>query len=109
MGNTKLLWIASAKMLVCSDLFCSVFKLSLMKDMYFHSKLTWCMNYFPFVPGGPDEIKMYSETILTGVIDTGPPKQYGKELPLRNDLIVGEELVIIFTESLDCETPIALT
>ena len=55
--------------------------------------------------GGPAEIDMYRERILTGVIDLTKPEQYGEPLPLRDNVLVGEEVFIVFTEPLDCEKP----
>lgn len=55
--------------------------------------------------GGPPEIGGYREDIITGVIDLTRPEQYGQSLPLRNDVIVGEEIAVIFTEEIYCKIP----
>lgn len=55
--------------------------------------------------GGPDNIDSFRESILSGVIDVTPPAQYGEALPLKNDILLGEEVVIAFTEDLDCSRP----
>ena len=54
---------------------------------------------------GPTEFDSYRESILTGSIDVTRPQQYGKPLPLRNDILLGEEVSIIFTKPLDCGRP----
>jgi len=55
--------------------------------------------------GGPPDIDMSSTSILSGVIDLTLPEQYGQALPLRDTVLLGEELVAVFTEPLRCEKP----
>ncbi len=55
--------------------------------------------------GGPDEFSNYRTISLPGTIDWTRPEQYGKALPLRHDVIVGEEITVVFTEALDCSYP----
>ena len=55
--------------------------------------------------GGPAEIDMYDASTLIGAIDLTHPEQYGKALPLNDNVIVGEEVSVIFTEDLNCEKP----
>lgn len=57
--------------------------------------------------GGPDEFSFSREDIVEGVIDLSRPEQYGYALPLREDIIVGEEIVVVFTEDLDCTLPLS--
>ena len=57
--------------------------------------------------GGPEEFSFNREEIITGVIDLSNPEQYGQALPLREEIIVGEEMKIVFTENLDCSTPLS--
>ena len=52
--------------------------------------------------GGPANINGYRENVLNGVIDRTRPAQYGQALPLREEVIVGEEVSVVFTEPLDC-------
>jgi len=39
------------------------------------------------------------------VKDLTPPVQYGKASPLREDVLIGEEIFVTFTEDIDCEKP----
>ena len=55
--------------------------------------------------GGPDDIDSFSSNVLSGVIDLTRPEQYGKPLPLRDTVLIGEEITIVFTETLQCEKP----
>ena len=55
--------------------------------------------------GGPDDIDMFNSPVLSGVIDLTPPEQYGETLPLQESVIVGEEITVLFTESLQCDKP----
>lgn len=57
--------------------------------------------------GGPDEFSSNRADIITGVIDRSRPEQYGNALPLREDVIVGEEITVVFTEDLDCSLPLS--
>jgi len=57
--------------------------------------------------GGPDEFNFARDEIITGVIDLVAPEQYGEVVPLREDVIVGEEMVVVFTEPLDCTLPLS--
>jgi hypothetical protein len=56
---------------------------------------------------GRQDVDGYSEQILTGVIDLTPPEQYGQPLPLREEVILGEEVSVLFTEPLDCGMPLS--
>merc|ERR1712165_401663 len=53
--------------------------------------------------GGPDDMNLYSTPILPGVIDLTSPEQYGRALPLRESVLIGEELAVMFTEPVQCE------
>lgn len=54
---------------------------------------------------GPDEIREFQESTITGVYDVTPPEQYGMEaLPLRHDIIIGEEIEVYFTEDIECKS-----
>ncbi len=57
------------------------------------------------LPGAPSELNKYETEVLSGVIDFKPPKQYGEALPLREEIIPGEEIVVVFDEALDCSKP----
>jgi hypothetical protein len=57
--------------------------------------------------GGPDEFSFSREDAITGVIDLTRPEQYGQPLPYREDVIVGEEILVVFTEPLDCSLPLS--
>jgi len=61
-----------------------------------------CMNL-----GGPDDIDRFDAPILHGVIDLTRPEQYGKPIPLRDQIFIGEEIVVVFTEPLQCEKPLS--
>jgi hypothetical protein len=56
--------------------------------------------------GAPEEVSQFREEIISGVYDYVPPEQYGgRALPLRNDILFGEEMQVIFTENIWCEKP----
>ncbi|GFH57847.1 hypothetical protein CTEN210_14323 [Chaetoceros tenuissimus] len=55
--------------------------------------------------GGPEDFDYYRESSIVGVIDNSRPEQFGKVLPLRDDIMFGEEMTIIFTEPIDCSFP----
>ena len=57
--------------------------------------------------GGPYEFTFSREEIITGVIDLSRPEQYGRALPLREDVIGDEEITVLFTEALDCSLPLS--
>lgn len=49
---------------------------------------------------------LYSrENILTGVIDFSPPEPYGKPWPLKEEVLLGQEMYVEFTEDIDCRIP----
>ncbi len=48
--------------------------------------------------GGPADMDSYSTPVLSGIIDLTPPEQYGRALPLRDSVLIGEEVVVLFTE-----------
>jgi len=53
---------------------------------------------------GPADMDLYSTPILSGIIDLTPPEQYGRALPLGESVLIGEEVVVAFTEPVKCET-----
>eukprot|EP00559_Dactyliosolen_fragilissimus_P002088 CAMPEP_0184871508 /NCGR_PEP_ID=MMETSP0580-20130426/40756_1 /TAXON_ID=1118495 /ORGANISM="Dactyliosolen fragilissimus" /LENGTH=2372 /DNA_ID=CAMNT_0027374173 /DNA_START=995 /DNA_END=8116 /DNA_ORIENTATION=+ len=53
--------------------------------------------------GGPADMDVYSTPILSGVIDLTRPEQYGRALPLRESVLIGEEMAVVFTEPVRCE------
>eukprot|EP00594_Rhizosolenia_setigera_P006684 CAMPEP_0178953090 /NCGR_PEP_ID=MMETSP0789-20121207/8220_1 /TAXON_ID=3005 /ORGANISM="Rhizosolenia setigera, Strain CCMP 1694" /LENGTH=524 /DNA_ID=CAMNT_0020634299 /DNA_START=3551 /DNA_END=5126 /DNA_ORIENTATION=- len=55
--------------------------------------------------GGPDDIDMFSTTSLSGTIDLTPPEQYGQALPFKKSVLIGEEIVVVFSEPILCEKP----
>jgi hypothetical protein len=55
--------------------------------------------------GGPDDFNNFRDVILSGVIDLTPPELYGEVLPLKNEILLGEQVLIPFTEPLDCSRP----
>lgn len=57
--------------------------------------------------GGPADFDGFSSPIISGVIDLQPPEVYGKPLPLRDFVLIGEEITVIFSESLQCESPLS--
>ena len=57
--------------------------------------------------GGPAEIDYHRESIMTGVIDVKKPEMYGDPLPLRDNVLLGEEVSVVFTEPLDCGKPLS--
>eukprot|EP00957_Ditylum_brightwellii_P060358 4583306-Ditylum_brightwellii.AAC.1 len=56
-------------------------------------------------PGTPDDFNSISTNVLMGVIDMTPPKQFGSALPLSEYILIGEPIVITFTEPIHCEKP----
>ncbi|GFH44486.1 hypothetical protein CTEN210_00960 [Chaetoceros tenuissimus] len=56
------------------------------------------------VNGGP-ELSRFREEIIVGVKDKIAPKQYGKALPLKDDILFGEEMTVLFSEKIDCSFP----
>jgi len=57
------------------------------------------------IQDAPNEINHFYAPILSGVIDLTPPKQYGSSLPLRDTVLIGEEINVVFTEALTCTKP----
>uniref|UniRef100_A0A7S3Q0I7 Uncharacterized protein n=1 Tax=Chaetoceros debilis TaxID=122233 RepID=A0A7S3Q0I7_9STRA len=57
--------------------------------------------------GGPSEVNSYQTEIIPGIIDRSRPQQYGQPLPLKDTVIAGEEMVVMFTEPLDCSLPLS--
>jgi len=53
--------------------------------------------------GGPADMDLYSTPIISGIIDLTRPEQYGRALPLRESVLVGEEMAVVFTEPVRCE------
>ena len=58
-----------------------------------------------YINDAPDPINMFHTPVLTGVIDLTRPEKYGKELPLRESVLLGEEISVVFTEPLMCQKP----
>jgi hypothetical protein len=58
-----------------------------------------------YIDDAPDPINMFRSPVLTGVIDLTRPEKYGKELPLREEVLIGEEISVIFSEPLLCQKP----
>ena len=56
--------------------------------------------------GGPDEFSFYREKVINGVIDRVPPAQYGYALPLKEEILFGEEMKVLFTEQIECSKPL---
>ena len=51
-------------------------------------------------------ISRYSrDNIITGVIDFNPPEPYGYPQPIKDEVLLGQEMYVEFTEDLDCRTP----
>lgn len=57
------------------------------------------------ISNGPDDIDMYMSPILPGAIDLTRPEQYGQPLPLRDTVMIGEEITIVFSEAIRCSKP----
>jgi len=53
----------------------------------------------------PEEVKGFQESIITGIYDVTRPAQYGEPIPLRRDIVVGEEISVFFTEDMLCTLP----
>lgn len=53
----------------------------------------------------PDGINSFHQVVLSGVVDLTRPEQYGSPLPLRDTVLLGEEVTVVFTESIDCGRP----
>jgi len=52
---------------------------------------------------GPADMDLSSTPIISGIIDLTRPEQYGRALPLRESVLVGEEIAVVFTEPVRCE------
>ncbi|CAB9525330.1 Cupin superfamily protein [Seminavis robusta] len=57
------------------------------------------------LPGAPDEFNKFQSDLITLVVDRVQPELYGKALPIRDVVVPGEEIVLVFTESIQCELP----
>ena len=57
------------------------------------------------VDGSPDDFNTFTADPIIVVVDRVEPEMYGKALPIRNDVIPGEEVAMMFTEPIDCEIP----
>jgi hypothetical protein len=57
------------------------------------------------VSGAPDDFNTYVTPSIIGVVDRSEPKLYGSPLPLRDLVIPGEEVTLIFTEPILCVKP----
>jgi hypothetical protein len=55
--------------------------------------------------GGPPDLDISRTSSISGVYDVTPPKLFGKPLPLSDEILLGEELVFVFTEPLQCRKP----
>ena len=53
----------------------------------------------------PEGINSFRQVVLSGVIDLTRPEQYGRPLPLRDTVLLGEEVTVVFTENIDCGRP----
>ena len=60
--------------------------------------------FFAAIPG-PVEFQYARDSILTGAIDFNPPEPYGYPQPLTEEVLLGQEMYVEFTEDLDCRTP----
>lgn len=67
-------------------------------EIQLHSKCT-------FISGSPSYVKEYLGDIITGVYDVTLPEQYGLPIPLRYDILIGEEISVYFTEEMWCRKP----
>jgi len=52
----------------------------------------------------PNGVNTYQTGSLPGVVDFTRPEIYGYPLPLRDTILIGEEISIVFTEPLNCES-----
>ena len=43
--------------------------------------------------------------MITGIFDRSKPEQYGKALPLKEEILFGEDIIVMFTEDIDCSYP----
>jgi len=87
------------------------------KQYYGYEKMKWKLHstqgayeirigtQCEIIQDAPNEINHFYAPILSGVIDLTPPKQYGSSLPLRDTVLIGEEINIVFTEALTCTKP----
>ena len=96
------------------------FAISKKEDSYGYSTLDWNIESSLVKPGdyeimvetrctnlgGPEEINGHQTSILPGIIDLSRPEKYGEPLPLKETIIAGEEVVVVFTEDLDCSEPL---
>jgi hypothetical protein len=57
------------------------------------------------VSGAPDDFNTYGTPSIIGVVDRSEPKLYGSPLPLRDLVIPGEEVVLMFSEPILCGKP----
>jgi hypothetical protein len=88
------------------------------EDTYGFASLYWKLEG---IPQGTYEIQLQSkcsiigvystdflefqESTIVGVYDITRPEQYGKPTPLRNDILIGEEISVYFTEEIWCNLP----
>ena len=54
---------------------------------------------------GSEDVDGFREDILTGAIDLTAPEKFGPLIPIREDIILGEEMSVVFTEPIDCSEP----
>jgi hypothetical protein len=57
------------------------------------------------VSRAPDDFNTYGTPSIIGVVDRSEPKLYGSPLPLRDLVIPGEEVVLMFSEPILCRKP----
>jgi hypothetical protein len=57
--------------------------------------------------GGIDEFNFHQENIMKGIIDFSRPQEFGKAIPLSDNVLIGQEITIVFTEPLDCSLPLS--
>lgn len=62
-------------------------------------------SYCTELSGAPDEFNSYETDPITLVVDRVQPELYGKALPVRDIVIPGEEVAMIFTEPIRCALP----
>ena len=55
--------------------------------------------------GAPADFNAFSTDPIQVIVDRVEPEMYGKALPVRHDVIPGEEVAMMFTEPIDCEIP----
>ena len=57
--------------------------------------------------GGVDEFNRHRDDIMKGIIDFSRPQEFGKAIPLSDNVLIGQEITMVFTEPLDCSLPLS--